>query len=51
VEAQENILNLRGMKREEGEENCIMRSFIIVHSNKYYYNDLIKEDEMGTRGD
>jgi hypothetical protein len=34
------------MKLQQAEENCIMRSFIVLFS-KYNENDEVKEDGMG----
>jgi len=40
-------LDLRGRKRREAGNDCIMRSFVIVRFTKYYYGDQIEEDETG----
>jgi hypothetical protein len=50
----EDYLDLRGRKEERGRGNCILRSFIVCTSSKYYYCDQIVEDDMdsacGARG-
>lgn len=42
----ENIVALRRMKKEDTEENCVIRSFVIYIPHQIYWNKQIKENEM-----
>jgi len=44
----EDYLDLRRRKEEEDRGNCILRSFRVCTSSKYYYGDQIMEDDMGS---
>jgi hypothetical protein len=50
----DDYLDLRRRKEEEDGRNCILRSFRVCTSSKYYYGDQIMEDDMdsacGARG-
>jgi hypothetical protein len=38
---------LRGRKRRENGEDCMLRSFVIVFFPKHYLGDHVEEEEMG----
>jgi hypothetical protein len=39
-------IDLRELKLFDGEKNCIMKSAMILYSNKCYYDEQIKADEL-----